>query len=119
MYGVVIGAKKPRIQGEGGRMLMTESKTAVILEYAEVISPAGDPNFQSESDRAAGVTLHRWSFLPEIERGDNVVILIAENLTELSSKLISNPKVVVVDVPMPDPETRKMAARLADPLLTA
>src|SRR5947207_1371525 len=115
---LLLSTEKPRLLGAVERMLMTESKTAVILEYAEVISPAGDPNFQSESDRAAVVTLHRWSFLPEIERGDNVVILIAENLTELSSKLISNPKVAVVDVPMPDRETRKMAARLADPRLT-
>ena len=42
------------------------------------------------------ITLHRWSFLPEIEKGDNVVILIAENLTELAPKLVSNPKVATI-----------------------
>src|SRR6185503_9362396 len=94
------------------------TRTAVILEYAEAVAPAGDPNFQSEGDRAAIVTLHRWSFLAEIERSDNVVILIAENLTELAPKLISNPKVAVVEVPMPDTETRKAAARLADKRLS-
>src|SRR5688500_19493091 len=88
------------------------------MEYAEAIAPAGDPNFQSESDRAAVVTLHRWSALPEIERGDNVVLLISENLTELAPKLISNPKVAVVEVPMPDLATRREAARLADTRLT-
>ena len=88
------------------------------MEYAEAIAPAGDPNFQGESDRAAIVTLHRWSALPEIERGDNVVLLIAENLTELAPKLISNPKVAVVEVPMPDHDTRREAAMLADPRLT-
>jgi SpoVK/Ycf46/Vps4 family AAA+-type ATPase len=64
------------------------------------------------------VTLHRWSSLPEIERGDNVVMLIAENLTELAPKLISNPKVAVVEVPMPDYPTRREATRLADSRLT-
>jgi SpoVK/Ycf46/Vps4 family AAA+-type ATPase len=62
--------------------------------------------------------LHRWSALPEIERGDNVVLLVSENLTELAPKLISNPKVAVVEVPMPDHVTRREAARLADPRLT-
>ena len=89
----------------------------MILEYAEAIAPAGDPNFQSDGDRAAIVTLHRWSFLPEIERGDNVVILIAENLTELAPKLVSNPKVAVVEVPMPDRETRRAAAQARGPQL--
>ena len=88
------------------------------MEYAEAIAPAGDPNFQGEADRAAIVTLHRWSSLPEIERGDNVVLLISENLTELAPKLISNPKVAVVEVPMPDEATRREAARLADSRLT-
>ena len=118
MDDLLLSTDKPRVLGAIERLLMSGSRTAVILEYAEVISPAGDPNFQSHDDRAATVTLHRWSFLPEIERSDNVVILIAENLAELSPKLISNPKVAVVDVPMPDRETRKTAAALADRKLT-
>ncbi len=115
---LVLGTEKPRILGALERMLIGSSRGAVILEYAESIAPAGDPNFQSESDRAAVVTLHRWSFLPEIERSDNVVLLISENLSELAPKLVSNPKVAVVEVPMPDLETRKTAARTADPRLS-
>jgi len=101
------------------RLLIASTKTAVILEYAEALAPAGDPNFQSESDRGAVVTLHRWSFLPEIEHTDNIVILVSENLTDLSSKLISNPKVAVVEVPMPDRDTRRAAALIADDQLSA
>ena len=101
------------------RLLIASTKTAVILEYAEAIAPAGDPNFQSESDRGAIVTLHRWSFLPEIEHTDNIIILVAENLTDLASKLISNPKVAVVEVPMPDRDTRRAAALIADKQLSA
>ncbi|HYX41121.1 MAG TPA: AAA family ATPase, partial [Pyrinomonadaceae bacterium] len=78
----------------------------------------GDPSFQGDTDRAAIVTLHRWSALPEIERGDNVVLLIVENLPDLAPKIVSNPKVAVVEVPMPDRETRKSAAMLADARLT-
>lgn len=115
---LLLATEKDRVFAALERLLIGSTKTAVIMEYAEAIAPAGDPNFQGESDRAAIVTLHRWSALPEIERGDNVVLLISENLTELAPKLISNPKVAVVEVPMPDHETRREAARLADTRLT-
>jgi ATP-dependent 26S proteasome regulatory subunit len=115
---LILQTEKPRVLGALERMLIGESKAAVILEYSEVIAPSGDPNFQSEADRAAVVTLHRWSFLPEIERSDNVVILISENLTELAPKIVSNPKVAVVEIPMPDHETRKAAAHYADDRLS-
>jgi transitional endoplasmic reticulum ATPase len=115
---LLLATEKDRLFAALERLLIGSTKTAVIMEYAEAIAPAGDPNFQGESDRAAIVTLHRWSALPEIERGDNVVLLISENLAELAPKLISNPKVAVVEVPMPDHATRREAARLADTRLT-
>ena len=115
---LLLSTEKDRVFAALERLLIGSTKCAVIMEYAEAIAPAGDPNFQGEADRAAVVTLHRWSSLPEIERGDNVVLLISENVTELAPKLISNPKVAVVEVPMPDHATRREAARLADNRLT-
>ena len=115
---LLLATEKDRVFAALERLLISSTKTAVVMEYAEAIAPAGDPNFQAESDRAAVVTLHRWSSLPEIERGDNVVLLISENLTELAPKLISNPKVAVVEVPMPDVVTRGEAAKLTDSNLT-
>lgn len=100
------------------RLITTGTKTAVIIEYGETLAPAGDPSFQADADRASIVTLHRWSFLPEIEKGDNVVLLVAENLSELSPKLVSNPKVAVVEIPMPDLDARRAAVLLADPRLS-
>lgn len=115
---LLLASGKDRVFAALERLLVGSTKAAVIMEYAEAIVPSGDPNFQGDSDRSAIVTLHRWSALPEIERGDNVVLLIAENLTELAPKLISNPKVAVVEVPMPDHNTRRQAALLADERLT-
>ncbi len=115
---LLLSSEKDRVFAALERLLIGSTKTAVIMEYAEAIAPSGDPNFQAEADRAAIVTLHRWSSLPEIERGDNVVLLISENLTELAPKLISNPKVAVVEVPMPENDTRREAVSLADSRLT-
>jgi transitional endoplasmic reticulum ATPase len=113
----LLAADKPRALAALERILVGASKAAVILEYAEAIAPSGDPAFQADADRAAVITLQRWSFLPEIDRGDNLVLLVAENLSELSPKIVSNPKVGVVEVPMPDLEARRGAVRLADPKL--
>lgn len=110
----LLSQDKPRILMALEKMLTGGAQSAVILEYAEAITPAGDPNFQSEGDRAAIVTLHRWSFLEGIELSDNVVILIAENLTELAPKLVANPKIAVVEVPMPDATERQAAVRIAN-----
>ncbi len=115
---LLLATEKPRVFAALERLLVGASKTAVIIEYAEAVAPAGDPSFQGDADRAAIITLHRWSALPEIERGDNVVLLIAENLTDLAPKIVSNPKVAVVEVPMPERATRKSAAMLADTRLT-
>ena len=109
---------KGRVLATLERLLVSSSRVAVLLEYAEALTPAGDPSFQADTDRASVVTLHRWSFLPEIERGDNVVLLLAENLTELAPKLVANPKVAVVEIPMPDRDTRRAAAQAADPRLS-
>jgi len=96
------------------RLLVGSMRAAVILEYAESLAPAGDPTFQADADRAAIIMLHRWSSLPAIEKGDNIILLVAENLSDLAPKLVSNPRVAVVDVPMPDTATRKAVARIAD-----
>ncbi|HEX8119167.1 MAG TPA: AAA family ATPase, partial [Pyrinomonadaceae bacterium] len=115
---LLLATDKARVFAALERLLVGGTKTALIVEYAEAIAPAGDPSFQGDADRAAIVTMHRWSALPEIEHGDNVVLLITENLTELAPKIVSNPKVAVVEVPMPGHDERRAAAMLADPRLT-
>ena len=114
---LVLGTGKDRLLAALERMLVQTRRAAVIIEYAEAVAPTGDPAFQADADRAAMITLHRWSFLPEIEKGDNLVILIAENLTDLAPKIVSNPKVATIDVPMPDLASRRAVVRLADPRL--
>ncbi|MCX6539845.1 MAG: AAA family ATPase [Acidobacteria bacterium] len=115
---LLLATDKARVLPALERLLVGSTRAAVIIEYAEAIAPAGDLTFQADSDRAAVITLHRWSSLPAIEKGDNIIILVAENLSELAPKIVSNPKVAVVDIPMPDRDTRAAMAKLADPKLT-
>jgi len=97
------------------RILKTRSKVALVVEYAETLAPAADPAMMSEEDRTAVVTLHRWSLAPEIADSDNVVLLLAENLSELHPKLVSNPRIATVRIPMPDEATRRTVVDLTMP----
>jgi SpoVK/Ycf46/Vps4 family AAA+-type ATPase len=89
------------------RLLHGARQVAVLLEYAEVIAPAAETSFSSEGDRQSVVTLHRWAMSPIIERSDNVVVLLAENLSELHPRLATNPRAPTLRVPMPDLATRR------------
>jgi transitional endoplasmic reticulum ATPase len=93
------------------KLLHAVDRVAVIVDYAEMIAPAGDPNFFSAGDRQSVVTLHRWSFSPALERADSVVLLVTENLSELSPKLVSNPTTAIINVPMPEIGERLAAIR--------
>ena len=101
------------------KLLVATKQAGLVIEYAEMIAPAGDPNFFSEADRQSVVTLHRWSMSPLIERGDNLVILVAENLSELNAKLVSNPRMPTIQIPMPDALARRELIRLIAPGLEA
>jgi SpoVK/Ycf46/Vps4 family AAA+-type ATPase len=111
---LLLAPGKERVLAALERLLVQSMRAAVVVEYAEAVAPTGDPAFQADADRAAIITLHRWSFLSEIERGDNLIILIAENLPDLAPKLVSNPKVAIINVPMPDQATRRAVVRLSD-----
>ncbi|MBS1797854.1 MAG: ATP-binding protein [Acidobacteria bacterium] len=115
---IAVEQDKARVLTMLERSIRLTDKTAVVLEYAEAIAPAGETSFQTDADRASIVTLHRWSFLPEIERGDNIIILVAENIAELAPKIVSNPKIATIEIPMPDFFTRKQTVALTDERLT-
>jgi len=96
-------------------VLQQLDKVAVIIDYAEMIAPAGDANFFTSADRQSVVTLHRWSFSPALERADNVVLLVTENLSELHPKLVSSPTAFIIKVPMPGEPERHQAIRTLAP----
>jgi SpoVK/Ycf46/Vps4 family AAA+-type ATPase len=89
------------------RVLMTSDKVAAIIDFAEMLAPAGDANFFSETDRQSVIAMQRWSMSPTLDRADNVVLLITENLSELHPKLVANPRTATLQIPVPDEATRR------------
>ena len=95
--------------------LMVRSSAALIVCYAGSVAPPGEENFLSWADRMAAIRLHRWSMSPQLERKDNVVFLIAESLAELNPKIIANPRVAAVEIPLPDAADRAAVIHKTDP----
>jgi AAA+ superfamily predicted ATPase len=94
--------------------ILLRSSAALIIPYAGSIAPPGDDSMLSYTDRIAAVRLHRWSMSPELETKDNVVFLLTESLAELNAKIVANPRVAAVQVPLPDLEERKAVIRHVD-----
>lgn len=116
----LIGVKdNEKILGGLEKMLRTTDGVALIVDYAESIAPNGDLSFLTEADRRAVVTLHRWSLDRAFENADNVVILVTEQLTDLNPKIISNPRISTVEVPLPSEDERKAIVRLLEPEASA
>jgi SpoVK/Ycf46/Vps4 family AAA+-type ATPase len=99
--------------------LLTQNRMALIMDYAETIAPAAETSFSTIDDRAVIVTLQGWSQNAIIAKNQNIIILMVENLSELHPKLVANPRVATVRVPMPDKEERARLVRHLDPAMPA
>ena len=81
---------------------VTPPRKALIIDYAETIIPGGDFHHYSDTDRYCLVTLNRWANNPLFTEGDLTIILLTENLVDLSSRLTGSSSTVKVAVPFPD-----------------
>jgi len=79
-----------------------KQRIVLILDYAETIIPASDIARLSEEDRYCLVTLNRWSHDPIFTRGDVSVIILTENLADISPRIVGSPSTVKVSIPIPD-----------------
>lgn len=94
-------------------------KLALIVSYASTLMPAGDESFLATGDRLNAVRIHRWSLDPVLAAKDNIVFLLSESLVELNGRLLSNPRIAAIEIPLPDHAAREGAVRHADPAISA
>jgi ATP-dependent 26S proteasome regulatory subunit len=100
-------AKMPK---KGGR----RSRVVLIMDFAESFVPSGDFIRLTEEDRYCLVTLSRWANDPILTIGDITVILLTENLSDISPRLVSSPATVKVGVPFPDEKLRASFLRFKE-----
>ncbi len=98
--------------------MRSQQSTAVIVPYADALLPAGDPSFMAQQDRQTYLAFHRWSLDKTLTSGDNITILVTESLNAINAGLLSNPKVVAIEIPMPDLQQRRRVIAYLAPKLS-
>ncbi|MFQ5695923.1 MAG: ATP-binding protein, partial [Terriglobia bacterium] len=90
------------------RLLKSDARTAVIVEYADSLTPAGDMATMSPDDRTALVTLQRWGRDPQLMSTGNMVVLVTANLADVHPALrAASSRYKAIEVPLPDREARQ------------
>ncbi|WP_373973987.1 AAA family ATPase [Chitinibacter sp. SCUT-21] len=91
------------------QMQAQNANIGLIVPYAETIFPAAETHALSFDERGAITTLHRWSLAAELDAADSIVILVAESLSTLAPALLSNPRIVAIDIALPNLSLRQQA----------
>lgn len=100
-------------------ILFSSDSTALIMPYVGAVAPDGEFNLLSEQDRNSLITLHRWSLSTELREKDNVVFLLSEAPSEVNQRLVSNPVIAAVEIPMPNLKERRAVVEKSDPSIDA
>jgi SpoVK/Ycf46/Vps4 family AAA+-type ATPase len=89
------------------RLRVSEGKSlALVIDFAETIAPAGDVGTQSAEDRFTLATLIKWAQDPQFLQGDISIVLLAENLADISGRLSRNPYVSNIELSLPGEDER-------------
>ena len=86
---------------------------AVVFDHAEYLIPAGDLDSLVRGQAARLVRLVSWAQNPHIKRVNMAFCLIAERLAEVNDRLVQNPHVATVEIPLPDRDARLRFLRYA------
>ncbi|MEO0557996.1 MAG: AAA family ATPase [Bacteroidota bacterium] len=90
------------------RLRLADGKRmALVVDYAETVVPMNEAGSASAEDRAALVTLQKWAHDPLLLRSDFTLVLVAENLNDLSRSFIQSPYNAELDITFPESEQRK------------
>ncbi|HME89814.1 MAG TPA: AAA family ATPase, partial [Myxococcaceae bacterium] len=85
------------------RLRLSEGRSlALVIDFAETLAPEGEMAHLSGEDRFSLATLEKWGHDPQFLAGDLSIVLIAENLADISSRLSRNPYVANIEIPLPD-----------------
>ena len=88
-----------------------KGRKVLIIDFAESIVPAGELTRLSDTNTFCVVTFSRWATDPIFSYGDISIILLTENLADISSRLTGSPWTVKINVPFPDTKIRESYLR--------
>lgn len=114
MYGTDYAKSLPRDPGRALQILenylrirLADGKSiALIMDFAETLAPGGELSHLSAEDRYVLATLTRWAQDPQLLASDASIVLLAENLADVSPRLARNPFVANIEISLPDEADR-------------
>ncbi len=82
-------------------------RIAVIFDYAEMIFPRAEITNLSQADRAAEIALERLASSPEVVDDDITLVLIAEDIAAVSSRIVESQYTAEIKIPIPEEMARR------------
>jgi AAA+ superfamily predicted ATPase len=82
-------------------------RIAFLFEHGQYLLPAGDLAAQARGQAARLVRFLGWAANPYLKRLNLSFCLITEKLSELSERLVNNPHVAAIEIPLPNAEERR------------
>ncbi len=83
-------------------------RIAVVLDYAQYLVPAGEAGSRSAASRLVRVL--GWATNPLLRRVNVAVVLLTDTISEVHPRLVQNPAITAIDVPMPEAAERERFA---------
>ena len=82
-------------------------RTAFLFEHAQYLLPTGDLASLARGQASRLVRMIGWAANPYIKRLNIAFCLITEKLSELSERLVQNPYVAAIEIPLPGIDDRR------------
>lgn len=79
----------------------------IILDYAQYVCPAGDLNALTRGQGTNLVRFLNWAQNPYIKRVNTAFCLVADKVSEINDRLVQNPHVATIEIPLPDRAERE------------
>ena len=84
------------------RMRLSDNQSlALVIDYAETLAPGSEMGNLSAEDRFTLATLLKWASDPQFLAGDLSIVLLVENLAEISPRIARNPYIASLELPLP------------------
>jgi AAA+ superfamily predicted ATPase len=100
-------AGKLKKQIEALRQSLRQPKRiALVLEYAENLVPITDPASGRGTEQMLNIFLQKWAKDEKLLNADLTIILLAENISEVSPQYLRNPYTHDLNLPYPGEEDR-------------
>ena len=91
-------------------------RICILFEYAQHLVPAGDLSVLSDQQEANLVRFLSWAQNPYIKQSAILFLLISARPSEINDRVLQNPHVSAIQVPLPDRDARLAFAEWAGAL---